>query len=202
MSVKTQFFPLLLMGFDRAMSTRGLNYKMSWHCRTIFYSNFTVSLCDYFRIALNHDWNELWPLVYWVIQIVSLCDREAGIVRNKLHVKKGKHIFFSEMIQKKIQAAKARQGKELEEERIKYLQQRKHQLHTFNLNGLFPQTGAFPDSYCWSPTWNSAINFIKICHEAEKYVPCASQKTKTTTKTKTNNKQKTNKTNSFKLSGF
>lgn len=106
MSVKTQFFPLLLMGFDRAMTTRGLNYKMSWHCRTIFYSNFTVSLCDYFRIALNHDWNELWPLVYWVIQIVSLCDREAGIVRNKLHVKKGKHVFFSEMIQKNFKQQK------------------------------------------------------------------------------------------------
>lgn len=132
---KHNFFPLLLMGFDRAMSSRGLNYKMSWHCCTIFYSNFTVSLCDYFRIALNHDWNELWPLVYWVIQIVSWCDREKGIVRNKLHVKKGIRVFFSEMIHKN-QATKGRQGKKVEEERIKYLQQRKHQLHTFNSNDL------------------------------------------------------------------
>lgn len=106
-------FSLLLMGFDRAMSTRGLNYKMSWHCRTIFYSNFTVSLCDYFRMALNHDWNELWPLVYWVIQIVSWCDREAGVVRNKLHMDGGKHVFFRNTeLQKKKKASNTRKAGE------------------------------------------------------------------------------------------
>lgn len=175
MSVKTQFFPLLLMGFDRAMSTRGLNYKMSWHRRTIFYSNFTVSLCDYFRIALNHDWNELWPLVYWVIQIVSWCDREAGVVRNKLHVKRGKHVFFFRNATKSKQQ-KGGRGKEVEEERIKHLQQSKHRPRTFNSNDLLARVRAFPASYSRSPTWNSARNLLKLCPETEKPVLRASPK--------------------------
>lgn len=75
-------FSFFLIGFDRAMSTWGLNCKMPWHCSKIFYSNFTVSLCDYFRTAFNHDWNELWPSVHWVIQTVRMCSSKESVVRN------------------------------------------------------------------------------------------------------------------------
>lgn len=83
------------------------------------------------------------------------------------------------MIQKKNQAAKGSRGKEVEGKRIKHLQQRKYQLHTFNSNDLLAQIRAFPVSYSVRPTWNSAISFNKLCHEAEKCVPCASQKNPT-----------------------
>lgn len=49
-----------------------------------------------------------------MIQIVSWCDREAGVVRNKLHMDGGKHVFFRNteiQKKKKKQATKGRQGK-------------------------------------------------------------------------------------------
>lgn len=49
-----------------------------------------------------------------MIQIVSWCDREAGVVRNKLHMDGGKHVFFrnTEIQKKKKKASNKRKAGE------------------------------------------------------------------------------------------